>query len=341
MTIILSAQDCDDLWEESKQTGTVLQSFDGLITTWQGTVPLMGAVQDWSICLNDGLMMRMYDYHLVNDLRLTEHYGEGNWSTLSFFVSGNVRTTIKGLTDGVDELAGRTYLSSCPDTFEAEDWAGGQHLQRLHISFQPSYFLSHFPPDQIETLPRVVRDAIAKTIQPYYHQGSMTPAMQTIVHQILQCPYQGAMKRLYLEGKALELMTLQFCQFQDQQPRASVSILLKSDDIDRIHQAKNILIANLTNPPSLLELARRVAINDHKLKQGFHQVFGTTVFGYLHDYRMEQARHLLETSELSIAEVTQQIGFIDRSHFAAAFRKKFGLNPSEYMRRHRRSVRAV
>ncbi len=78
MTIILSAQACNDRWEESKQTGKVLESFDGMITTWQGTVPLIGAVQEWSISLNDGLLMRMYDYHLVNNLRLIEYYVEDN-----------------------------------------------------------------------------------------------------------------------------------------------------------------------------------------------------------------------------------------------------------------------
>lgn len=340
MAIILSAQDCSDLWEESQETGRVLRTFDGVMTTWKGIVPLFGAVQEWSISLNDGLRMRMYDYHLVKDLRLTEHYGENNWSTLSFFVAGDVRTILKGVTDWVDELPGRTYLSGCSDIIEEEEWTAEQRLLRLHVSFRPTYFLENFAPDLLQSLPFIVRQAIEGT-QPYYYQGSMTPALQTVVHQILQCPYQGVMKRLYLEGKALELMTLQFCQFQDQQQGASASISLKADDVDRVHQAKAILIENLTNPPSLLELARQVAVNDHKLKQGFRQVFGTTVFGYLHDYRMEKARHLLETTESSVAEVAQQVGLSDRSHFAASFRKKFGVNPKEYTRQQRGTLKAV
>ncbi len=68
------------------------------------------------------------------------------------------------------------------------------------------------------------------------------------------------------------------------------------------------------------------------LKRGFRQVFGTTVFGYLHHYRLEQARQLLEAGDMNITETAHAIGFADRSYFAAAFRKKFGLNPSRYLK---------
>ncbi|WP_238393438.1 helix-turn-helix transcriptional regulator [Myxacorys almedinensis] len=84
------------------------------------------------------------------------------------------------------------------------------------------------------------------------------------------------------------------------------------------------------NPPSLLALARQVGLNDCKLKQGFQQVFHTTAFGYLRHYRMERARQLLMDSEVSIEQVAKMVGYSDRSRFAAAFRKEFGVNPKTY-----------
>jgi AraC family transcriptional regulator, transcriptional activator of the genes for pyochelin and ferripyochelin receptors len=62
------------------------------------------------------------------------------------------------------------------------------------------------------------------------------------------------------------------------------------------------------------------------------QVFGTTVYGYLHDYRLEQAQHLLELGQLSVAEVVRSMGFRDRQHVAAAFKKMYGLPPRDYCR---------
>ena len=149
----------------------------------------------------------------------------------------------------------------------------------------------------------------------------MTIALQ----QILQCPYQGITKQLYLESKALELITLQLHQLSEDRLPAFTS--LKLDDIDRIHLARDILIRNLDDPPSLLALAKRAGINSFKLKQGFREVFNTTVFGYLHAYRMEEARRLLGLGELSVTQVAQTVGYSHPGKFAAAFKKKFGINP--------------
>ncbi|MBD2314174.1 helix-turn-helix transcriptional regulator [Desertifilum sp. FACHB-1129] len=340
MRMNLTGQNCNDLWEESQQNGSLVSYNDSSTIGWQGYVPHLGKVQEWIVSLKEGLKLRFYEYVPQSNLQLSEHYGEGNWSTLSFFIVGDVSTTIKGVIDRVDERSGRTYLSSSPDTLEIEDWPAGEQLTRLQVAFAPSYFLNNFTQEQIASLPLEVRQAIEGKIEPYYYPGSITPAMRTAIHQILHCPYHGAMKQLYLEGKALELMTLQFGQFERSLSHRREGVSLKTDDIDRIHQAKDILIQNIANPPSLLELARQVAVNDCKLKQGFRQVFGTTVFGYLLDYRLEQARHLLESSNLSVAEVARQIGLSDRSYFAATFRKKFGLNPSEYARQHRVTLAA-
>ncbi|MBW4622896.1 MAG: AraC family transcriptional regulator [Cyanosarcina radialis HA8281-LM2] len=161
----------------------------------------------------------------------------------------------------------------------------------------------------------------------YARVGALSPTMQGVLWQIVRCPYGGMIKRMYLECKALELATLILEQEREvQQGRQSLSHL-KSDEVDRIHQARNILLQNLEQPPSLPELARQAGLNEKALKQGFRQVFGKPVFGYLHDYRMHQAQQLLMTGEMKVGEVMQQVGFRDRGYFAAAFRKKFGANP--------------
>ena len=91
--------------------------------------------------------------------------------------------------------------------------------------------------------------------------------------------------------------------------------------------ARDILIRNLDDPPSLLSLAKQTGINSFKLKQGFRQVFNTTVFGYLYAYRMEEARRLLGLGELSVTQVAQTVGYSHPGKFAAAFKKKFGITP--------------
>lgn len=110
-------------------------------------------------------------------------------------------------------------------------------------------------------------------------------------------------------------------------PQSSV---LRPDDIERLHHAKEILISNLDNPPSLLNLARLVGINDRKLKQGFRQVFGTTVYGYFQEYRMRQAKRLLAEGSLNVTEVAYAVGYTSPSRFCDAFKRQFSITPKFY-----------
>lgn len=103
---------------------------------------------------------------------------------------------------------------------------------------------------------------------------------------------------------------------------------IRPSEIDRLHQAKEILLQDIENPPSLLELAHKVGLNDYKLKSGFRQVFGTTVFGYLHQQRMQQAHHLLQVNELNVTEVANLVGYTSLSAFSTAFKKFYGISPS-------------
>ena len=87
---------------------------------------------------------------------------------------------------------------------------------------------------------------------------------------------------------------------------------------------------SIDNPPSVLALSHRVGLSDRKLKQGFRELFGTTVFGYLRDCRMEQARSLLRHSHTTVAKVAAQVGYRNPEAFSTAFRRKFSVSPKAY-----------
>ena len=72
--------------------------------------------------------------------------------------------------------------------------------------------------------------------------------------------------------------------------------------------------------------------NRLKLNQGFHTLYGTTPFGYLRSHRLSQAKRLLMTSELSIDQIAEAVGYSSRSRFATAFRQRMGLNPKTFQR---------
>ena len=68
-----------------------------------------------------------------------------------------------------------------------------------------------------------------------------------------------------------------------------------------------------------------------KLKEGFKKIYGDTVYGYLLDYKMNEARSMLNTKKYNINEISIKLGYSTSSHFIAAFKKKFGTTPKKYL----------
>jgi AraC-like DNA-binding protein len=102
--------------------------------------------------------------------------------------------------------------------------------------------------------------------------------------------------------------------------------------VKKIKLAKEIILQRMTEPPTLRELADEVGLSLKKLKEGFKEIYGDTVFSFLFDYKMDYARKLLEKGQHNVNEVGLHIGYSTASHFIAAFKKKFGTTPKKYIR---------
>ncbi|MBD2091394.1 helix-turn-helix transcriptional regulator [Microcoleus sp. FACHB-1515] len=274
-----------------------------------------------SIELRDGLELEISHYQPCSN-RIIKLPERSHPLEYLFALSGSQQSNDHIICSGKYSLCGSGIAPS--ETLEISDV---EPILTLNVHIDPALFQQFW--GAIDT-PQVKH--LFRSNQEYYVGcGQTTIAMQTAIQQILQCPYQSVTKRIYLESKVWELLALLIEQTAE--PEKSIDFALKPDDIDRIHHASEILLKQLNNPPSLLELARQVGLNDCTLKRGFRQVFGTTAFGFLHDRRLEQARQLLAERRLNVSEVARQVGFANRSYFATAFKKKFGMNPKEYLDR--------
>jgi len=156
--------------------------------------------------------------------------------------------------------------------------------------------------------------------------------MSVVLDQILSCAYKNGLRRLYLEAKCMELIVLRLDQLFGESTECK-QIHLTHIDIQRIHAARDIIILRSADPPTLHEIALAVGINSNKLKCGFKQVFGTTVFGFLRNIRLEQARGLLREGNFSVTEVALEVGYNSLSHFARLFKQTYGISPHTFMKR--------
>jgi AraC family transcriptional regulator, transcriptional activator of the genes for pyochelin and ferripyochelin receptors len=279
--------------------------------------------------LRPGISLLTDDYKLQEDLVIVTSPNQ----TCSYLELG---FSIFSHSTNIDSRTGKNFISLAVDTGETgyQEWEAQERLFKLDIHIEYSLFKNLASP-HLDTLPVHFRNIIEKANSDdinYFQIGRTTPQMQIILRQILNCPYQALTKQLYLEGKVLELMALRLEDLNESLP-LDATITLKPEQIDSIYQARDILISNFVNPPTLLTLARQVNLNDCTLKKGFQQIFSTTVFGYLHNYRMERAKELLLDASWTVHQVAQSVGYASRSAFITAFRKKFDTSPSVYSRK--------
>lgn len=161
--------------------------------------------------------------------------------------------------------------------------------------------------------------------------GIITPAMNQVLDALVNCAYTGTARKLFLESKMLELLALQCEQMESPQTK-NKAVRLNSTDISRLHQVKELLLNDIAATPTLAGLARAAGLNEFKLKAGFKALFQQTVFGFLSDHRLQQAREQVQQSEKSLTEIAFETGFASIYHFSAAFKNKFGISPIHYRR---------
>ena len=158
------------------------------------------------------------------------------------------------------------------------------------------------------------------------------PEISTAIKQIYTSKLQGAANKVYLQAKVIEILSLAFHWYQHQNTQFYG---LSRTDFDRILNAAKIIESKMKEPPSLLELARLVGINDNKLKKQFKQVFNQAVFEYLSQKRLEKAEHYFIHSEYNVKQVACEIGLKHLGYFSAQFKKNYALSPHQYIKKHR------
>ena len=164
----------------------------------------------------------------------------------------------------------------------------------------------------------------------YYNDGKISPSMSIVLSQIFHFNLNPSIKNLYYRGKGYELLSLYFNRTED--PNAEqCPFLIDEENVMKIRQAKEIILSNISEPPGLQELADQVGLNLKKLKMGFKQIYGDTVYGFLFDYKMDYARKLLDSGSYNVNEVGLKIGYSTGSHFIAAFKKKYATTPKKYL----------
>lgn len=207
--------------------------------------------------------------------------------------------------------------------------AGGHRLRMIDLRFERDLL------DKLDGggLARFGADILSQHSRPDQNAHLLgfraAPPLMEAARALFVCPLaDGLARRLFLQAKAVEALSLAVDTLATEGARRRA---LRADVARKVEAAQSLLETRFDADWTIARLAREVGLNERQLKDGFRQLFGSTVHTYLHRVRMEMAGALLQAGH-SVTDAALATGFSSLSHFSRTFRIAKGVSPRNYLR---------
>ena len=155
---------------------------------------------------------------------------------------------------------------------------------------------------------------------------------RTLMEELLRAPHDTPLEKTFIQNRVMMILENFFGWMYHQMSVNGLRIRMSREEIEQMMRVEEQLLASLSEPPTISQLARDAAMSPSKLKKQFKDVFGLPVYEYFQKKRMQKARELLLEGNRSIKSVGMELGFSNLSNFSMAFRKEFGKLPSEMLK---------
>jgi len=205
----------------------------------------------------------------------------------------------------------------------------GTPLTSISIMFDPKLAHVIFR-DSMKYLKKDFQKLFGEKPVSVYIPDNASAVAQAICESIINCSYPQPKRDFYIRTKAMEFMGYIFTEYLFQETNNKKSVL-QPEEVDKIRNVRTYIHSRIETPPTIKELAKISGINDCKLKAGFKEVFGTTIYGYIRSEKMSQAKIMLETGRYNVSEIAWDLGYTNVSHFIQAFKKCYNVTPGQIL----------
>lgn len=159
---------------------------------------------------------------------------------------------------------------------------------------------------------------------------NVSPRARMLAEQMLHPP---AMPRhiigMYQESRAIELVIEGLSQAAPAVRRSAPLPTLRPAAYQRMQDLKVWLREHASAPLCIEQIARHLNTTSTTLQRHFRLAHGITVFEYLQQERLRQARCALEREGVSVGDAAALAGYANQNSFATAFKRRFGLSPKQ------------
>ncbi|KLT66532.1 AraC family transcriptional regulator [Pedobacter sp. BMA] len=261
------------------------------------------------------------------EIRLT-HSDAKEYETFQmiFVLKGNVKIRRKGEAGTFAEIESRQH-NFCRLPFKDTLAVAGQADEVICINISSTFLTRFLPADHLAFKQLFMGDQ-GNPLALALNNMRITPEIDAILKRLCNSLQAGFSDQLLLESKVIELFALQITQFEQIQS-IDASPSLKKSEVERMQQARAILINQSGDQLSLRALAHLVGTNEFNLKRDFKLLYGKSVYSYLNQYKLEQAKEMLIGTDITIAEISKKTGYKHATHFTNAFKKYFGCLPNQ------------
>ena len=165
--------------------------------------------------------------------------------------------------------------------------------------------------------------------KPIIEPKEISTTIKIILNQLITKQTNETLRPIFIKGKVYELLSYYFSTHTETETE-NCPYIANEETVTKIKHAKQLIIEEMNNPPSLNDLAKKVGLNIKKLKTDFKDFYGVPVFTFLLNYKMELAKTLLQEQQLNVNEIALQLGYSTSSHFIAAFKRKYKITPKQF-----------
>ncbi|MEM7714347.1 MAG: hypothetical protein AAF349_12375, partial [Cyanobacteria bacterium P01_A01_bin.68] len=249
MKVSFSVSDLNELFAEvSQQTDSAI-----IAGKYEQVLKFPSLIADgWmrKIQLRPGLELMVHDLQFQENFILEAEYNELNIAFgIGFCLTGSARGKLYGVEEEFYLNSGEGSLGFALQQKGNMEFQARQRITVVDLIMEPM-MLNNFIDSEEMHIPIQLQQIINGNFNSFYTQNfEMTSVMKMAVQQIFNCPYQGLTRRLYLESKGIEIIAYYNELLLQQTGSSRQRINLKSDEINRIYYAKEILFKNFKNPP--------------------------------------------------------------------------------------------
>jgi AraC-like DNA-binding protein len=283
-----------------------------------GLVHIQADVEKWYVVLNTKFCNIDRDLQFSVDKPLP--------FIMMFFQLKGVSTFISGSTT---KVASRMHsLNNLPEFKFTSYLERGASEEYFCVKIFPELLLQHLG-ETNETNPLVEFCKKNQHFVTLNRPQVISPIIYQAINDYLNCPYKGALGKVYKENIILNLFIHQLGVFSAPEQEAdTVANKFSKKDTDLLNDIRIYLDKHYLEVTSLQQLTRKFYINSFKLKYGFKHLFNSSVMKYVDEHKMNYAHTMLQQQQIPVNDIADELGYQHYNNFSTAFKKRFGYSPA-------------